>query len=105
MLTISKFESDYNSNTYSQFFIVVEFYLDRKKDAFILQDLIRAKMHQFCVESYFGYDEDLNEILEIEYSCKPYLNSMIINYNSETQEMNYLLKKRKTTSFIDNKDL
>lgn len=96
MLTIASSKYDYIGSNRNQFYIKIDFYIDRKEDAFILQDYIRAKMNQFCVESYFGYDDNFNEILEVDYSCKPYLNSFLINYDPEVSEINFILTKKKT---------
>ena len=73
MLHIKNILEDPNEANVS--WIRIYFNIDFKEDGLLLQKIVRSILHTHGVESTFGYDENYNEVLAIDYLCR--INSVI----------------------------
>lgn len=78
------------------FYIAVQFYIDRKVDALMLQKIIRSTLNDYCIEYPFGFSEIGEEIYEVDYACEPYRNELIIEYYQGEKNLRIKHMKRKS---------
>lgn len=71
-------------------YIAIQFFLEEKKDALMLQQIVRAlTSDNFSVGSGFGYDEDFNEVYELDYAIEPKRNELIIEFDESSRSVRY----------------
>ena len=78
----------------SGFLVGIQFIVDFKKDGLILQKILRAIIHTYCVESTFGLGKNFDETLEFDYGCEGFLNEII--YTSEDGQYQFKKIKKKS---------
>lgn len=74
--------------------IKMKFYLDTKEDGFLAQEIFRSIInYSFSIESNFGFQENLEEILVFSYSCSSKkINTLSFSFINNLSEYKLIVK-------------